>query len=118
MNDSQRVFVYYNLHKHLWSLRDVKTRLVCDHRDLVVLKNCRFKVSEAGRQRVLREQRKNVHAGVEGYLIGNSETFPLDFSREITYNPYKYETFVVRKTLEPIYQANFVLMKNRKVYCA
>jgi len=34
----------------------------------VLLSDVTPKVSEAGRQRVLREKRKNVHAGMGGYL--------------------------------------------------
>jgi hypothetical protein len=62
----KKVFVYYNLHKHTWSIRDCKTRRVIGHSDHVLLFEVKPKVSQAGRERVLREQRKNVHAGLEG----------------------------------------------------
>lgn len=67
-----RVFVYFNLHKKCWSIRAMegnqKGRVIA-HAQAVELANCTFKVSEAGRQRVLREKRKNVHAGVVGDII-------------------------------------------------
>lgn len=56
-----------------------------------VLKDVTFKVSEAGRQRVIREKRKNVHAGVVGNLI--DECIMSD-AVSVTYNPYKNSTFV------------------------
>jgi len=39
---------------------------VIDHVLGLALKDATFKVSRAGRERVIREQRKNVHAGVQG----------------------------------------------------
>ena len=62
-----KVFVYYNLHRKVWSVKALegenKGRVIA-HRDMVVLRNPEGKVSQAGRKRVLQEQRKNVHAGI------------------------------------------------------
>ena len=70
----EKYFVYYNLHKHLFSCKNKKTGLV--NKDLystsLKLSNCQFKVSEAGRQRVLKEKRKNVHAGIVGNILDES----------------------------------------------
>jgi hypothetical protein len=55
-----KVFIYWNLHKLCWSVRDQQTRRVFDHVTSVVLRDCKFKVSEAGRQRVLREKQKKI----------------------------------------------------------
>lgn len=118
-----RVFVYYNLHKKCWSIKALsgnqKGRVVA-HADAVELKDCEFKVSEAGRQRVIREKRKNVHAGVAGTLVAydghktkagfvSDQYMPPWFSNEhcanmshapfnhnITYNPYVMRTFVLK----------------------
>ena len=66
-----RVFVYFNLHKKCLSVKalegESKGRVIA-HADSVELVNATFKVSQAGRQRVLRERRKNVHAGVVGTM--------------------------------------------------
>lgn len=121
-------FVYYNLHKHKWSVKDLKTGKVDgDHRDVIILTSPQFKVSQAGRKRVLEEKRKNVHAGVRGYIENISFCIDNDYKtisiygnrsklREITYNPYKYDSFVYKDTLKPVYFTNQVLMINRRVF--
>lgn len=93
-----RVFVYRNLHKNCWSIKALegenKGRVIY-HADDVTLTDCVFRVSKAGRQRVLREKRKNVHAGVAGELIRtNVPLVRMPQMTAVTYNPYKYETFV------------------------
>jgi len=92
-----RVFVYFNLHKKCFSVKALdgenKGRVV-QHTDNVVLLLPEFKVSEAGRQRVLREKRKNVHAGVVGLLSVFDCPMNKDYYTQVRYNPYKGETFV------------------------
>jgi hypothetical protein len=97
-----RVFVYFNLHRKCFSIKALeganKGRVVA-HRNDVLLFDGVFKVSEAGRQRVLRERKKNVHAGVVGYWDETGDmTIGIDrvatIGTPITYNPYKYDTFV------------------------
>ena len=115
----KKVFVYYNLHKHKWSVKDVKTGRVIGHHYEVQLYNATFKVSEAGRARVLKEKRKNVHAGVEGYLTTDVLARKMDGTilwesqserHKVTYNPYLYDTFVTVSDKEPIHKAYFVRM--------
>ena len=115
----KKVFVYYNLHKHKWSVKDVKTGRVIGHYYDVSLYNAKFKVSEAGRARVLKEKRKNVHAGVEGYLTTDVLARKMDGTilwesqserHRVTYDPYKYDTFVTVSDKEPIHKAYFVRM--------
>ncbi len=107
------VFVYYNIRKKLWSVR--YEGLVICHLNKIVLKDVTFKVSEAGRQRVLKEQRKNVHAGVQGEL---ATEFAIDqwwrtkngYVATARYNPYKYKTFVKGVEDKPIYRADVIHM--------
>lgn len=93
-----RVFVYFNLHKKLWSVRALegqdKGRVIA-RSPHVLLHDATGKVSEAGRQRVLRERKKNVHAGLVGTLVSLDPQALLEGSgSKITYNPYKYASFV------------------------
>lgn len=92
-----KVFVYYNLHKHVWSIKALegpqKGKVVA-HRDEVWLKDAKPVVSASGRARVLREQQKNVHAGIAGEWISRRSFNAGDILDKITYNPYKYDSFV------------------------
>ena len=96
---SAKYYTYFNLHKRCWSIM---------YRGKVIkhFKNCRIaeattKVREAGRLRVLKEKRKNVHA----FLV--SEKCPEEITHDsvpyylehmglkVRYNPYKMKTFMV-----------------------
>jgi hypothetical protein len=111
---SKQSEVYFNLHKHVFSM--VQDGLVVLHSDSVVLTEATFKVSEAGRQRVLREQKKNVHAKVHGHFEGTwEEDIPEGF-RRAHYNPYDFDSFVDRETLEPLTEAEVVILKDKKIW--
>lgn len=110
-------FVYWNLHKKCFSLRDQKTRKVYDWKDEVVLQDCTFKVSESGRQRVIREKKKNVHAGIVGEVILNLDELWNKYGHiapvEVTYNPYAKEYFFDKKKGHILNGALFVHLKNK-----
>lgn len=112
-----KVFVYFNLHKKVFSVKALegpqKGRVVA-HRDRVFLTDVVFKVSEAGRQRVLREQRKNVHAGVVGQWT-DEYVSSIYGGKSVTYNPYKYRTFVFKNTETPIHSAHFALLFQKQI---
>jgi hypothetical protein len=111
-----RVFVYYNLHKKVWSIKalegESKGRVI-RHAATLMLTDCTFKVSEAGRQRVLRERRKNVHAGVVGQLV--DPIVMTDAAIAVTYNPYLYESFVISETTQSCHKADHVWFLDRGV---
>ncbi len=72
LDPTRPVRVYRNLHSSYgdgrrWSIRQGPH--VIAHADNLHLVDVRFVVSEKGRQRVLAERRKNVHAFAEGYFI-------------------------------------------------
>lgn len=94
---NKRVYVYWNLHRKCFSIRQ-GTRVV-KHTNNVCLKDVKYLVQPAGRAKVLREKRKNVHAGLSGYYV-NSVPVPA-ISIDVTYNPYKFETFVETEYYQP-----------------
>lgn len=118
----RRVFVYKDLHEGCWSVKDRQTGHVVAHADKVELSDVELKVSQSGRRRVLEEQRKNVHAGLEGnlekisltgypsrrYVHRQSESGPA----LVTYNPYKYETFVNKADETPVRTAERAILDN------
>ena len=104
------VWVYFNLHTGRWSIK--QGGLVHCHAKLITLVDVEFRVREAGRLRVLKEQKKNVHAFVIG-KIANIDEFHVNnygMGRPVTYNPYKHSTFVFRGTEEPVETARLVTM--------
>jgi len=110
-----KVMVYRNLHRNTWSIKNHATRLIVGYSNTVYLTNVNFRVSEAGRQRVLRTQQKNVHAFVVGVLGDETEISLSSEYTQVKYNPYKYETFVDENE-NPVHFASEVLMINGKVY--
>ena len=88
--------VYFNLHRKCWSIQDGGTRRVRSHAEHAVIFGVRFRVSEAGRRRVQRERRKNVHAFATGEAYG-----ALDDGEPMKPNPN-----VVRVKYDP-YRAGF-----------
>lgn len=112
----KQVRIYRNLHKKLYSVQEkVNGRWkVVEHTNDINLINVTFKVSEAGRQRVIKEKRKNVHA----VMIG--ERFPFIpksfvYLDEITYNPYKSPYFMVKSEDKPLDKAKYVQIIGGKV---
>ena len=112
-----RVMVYYNLHKKTFSVQ-YKGRIIL-YADYVKLGNVEFRVREGGKEKVRQEMRKNVHAFVIGDLMDYCqypcENMPPETNdKVITYNPYKYDSFVKKDTEEPIFNANEIDMINTK----
>lgn len=109
--------VYYNFRKKLFSVQaKVNGKwTVVEHTKDIYLRNATFKVSEAGRQRVLKQKRKNVHA----FIIG--ERFPFIpksfvYRDEVSYNPYKGPNFVIANQYDkPVDEAKYVTIIDNKV---
>ena len=99
-----KVEVYFNLHKRVFSIRSCRTGRVIHHAKHVHIVNPKFVVREGGRQRVLRERKKNVHAFVRGNLTAFKDS-PSYFADTIGYNPYKYDSFVNVTDEAPVYKA-------------
>ena len=114
-----KVFVYFNLHKKCFSVKALEGAMkgrVIAHRDNVLLFDATLKVSEAGRQRVLREHSKNVHAGVCGtwdetqydaVTVGHIKALGLP----VKYNPYVYDSFVAVNGDYPVKHGHLVAMQ-------
>lgn len=97
----EKVFVYRNLkHKDkvVYSVKDTKTGKVVAHVENISLENVSFVVRQAGRERVLRDKQKNVHAGLRGTPVNKDSS-----GVAITYNPYKNSSFVERETGNSIF---------------
>ena len=109
-------YVYRNLHTKTFSLQ-YKQRVIA-HPTEIVLQDVVFKVSENGRQRVISEKRKNVHAKVGGTPISVFPSILEDFYTkvEVYYSPYKTEFFTRLDNNEPVHRAEYALCKNNKIF--
>jgi len=113
----KKVMVYYNLHKHTFSV--TYNSIVIMHADYVKLTNVEFRVRQGGKEKVRGEKRKNVHAFVIGtlsdYCKYPCENMPEESNDNVvTYDPYKYDSFVYKSSGEPVYKAKEVDMINQK----
>ena len=113
--------IYRNLHKGNFSIQShVQEKggyRVTDRATSAILQNCTFKVYENGRQKVLKEKRKNVHAYVESksykHIQGEIDVSNL---KEIYYNPYEYDSFVYKDTKKAVVSLTRILVYNNKLY--
>ena len=111
------VYVYKNLHKDCWSIKQhglVKAHIPKDRS--VGLWDCYFHVDIKGREKVLQEKRKNVHAFVRGDITVFDDFDPdyhpnyLDYTL-VMYNPYKFDTFVDVYDTSPIRTAKRAFLR-------
>jgi len=108
--------VYWNLHKNIFSIQSREKEnygKVVAHKDSVVVGLPKFVVRQAGREKVLKDKSKNVHA----FVVGNVEPdmfFNLGPGRLVTYNPYKYNSFVMADTKEPIEEGTLVRLRTHE----
>ena len=119
LDESKKVFVYKNLHRDCWSIK--QDGLVKAHADNVTLYNVDMKVNQKGRERTIREKRKNVHAGISGYLSSKFFSNAWDDIAEnelteITYNPYRDKSFIDRGTRKPRWFACIAKLNKKSVF--
>lgn len=105
-----KVAVYFNLHKDLFSVQSRHKDnygKVLFHCENINLSNVKFVVREAGRDKVLKEKRKNVHAFCYG-IINLECNNPV--KKLISYNPYKANHFYYVNNSKPVYSADQIKM--------
>tara|TARA_R100001244_G_scaffold129809_1_gene101481 strand:- start:91 stop:474 length:384 start_codon:yes stop_codon:yes gene_type:complete len=122
-----RVDIYYNLHRKCFSVRSMELgrsyRKVIAHRDAVLMKDCSFVVSESGRQRVLRDRRKNVHTFVRGLLPEEGDVRGIikilqnhvDELVMVRYNPYVRGEFYELVSDKPITNARYIFADGKNI---
>lgn len=112
----KKVMVYFNLHKHTFSVKYQEKVIM--HADYVKLDDVEFRVRVGGKEKVRQEKSKNVHAFVIGTLVDYCEypceNIPESEGEIVTYNPYKYDSFVYKNSEQPIYYASEVDMINSR----
>lgn len=107
--------IYFNLHKKCFSILawdlDKKGWRLYSHEDSIEVSNAKMKISEIGRQRVIKEKRKNVHAFVYAEKIKTTcPTAKIKYNNRCSYNPYKHGFFYDALTEKPIMKLDKALM--------
>jgi hypothetical protein len=131
---NKKVFVYKNLHRNCWSIK--QNGLVKAHALELELYCADIKVSRKGQARVRKEKRKNVHAGIRGYLepyhMGHDDELSEELNmfrrvwkdlpelqmREITYNPYGHDSFIHIDDQTPCWFGSYVRFEEERVLIA
>jgi hypothetical protein len=98
------VDVYRNLNRACWSVRDSSTRRVVAHVNTIALTACTMHVSNAGRRRVLREHRRNVHAFIRG-----APTLATRPQTRIRYDPFTMPGFELARGGRTVERASVVV---------
>ena len=99
MSNTDRIRVYYNLHRKCFSIQDYQTGLVTEHTDKLFMTNAMFVVRKSGNERVKKEGKKNVHAFVNG--IRQSEWVePTVSPLEVAYNPHTMNFFQYKRIIQ------------------
>ena len=121
----KRVQVYWNIRLGRYSVR--QSGRVKYHADRITLRDVRFNVAPAGRDKVRATGVKNVHATVTGYVVSRLWRYiPLNQSDKydsVSYNPFKYDQFVKITAraydgfdATPVHNADYVaLLPNREI---
>lgn len=129
-----RFQIYCNIRKKTLSVKALegpfKGRVVAGV-ERMLLADAEFRVSEAGRQRVINSGHKNVHAGVigrpiavwgavvrddldpathEGLGASINNIWPVFRGERVSYNPFKTRTFVRAGTRKKVSTAKRVLL--------
>lgn len=133
INPNLRTYVYRNLRRNCLSL--MQQQLVVGYAEAVLLSDVEFRVRLSGRQKVLEQKQKNVHA----FAIGKLDSDQLDPSgvisgqyleknywslvtersvslTTVSYNPYRFGYFFNVETLEPVITGKRALVTTKAIY--
>ena len=87
---NNKVRIYWNLHKKVWSVQSCKSGLVIDHKQHLTLEDAKFVVRKGGQKQVREQGKKNVHAFAVGYI---TNTVIPDKYKEFEWNRVKYNPY-------------------------
>lgn len=112
IKDGVKVGVYFNLHKNCFSVMSREKYnygKILFHSNHVDLKDVNFKVRQAGRNKVIKEQRKNVHAFCYGKIFINNNNIVMN--KAVSYNPYKASHFFSVNDNKQIDKSDYLMMR-------
>ena len=128
MDYGKKTYIYWNLHKLTFSI--MQNQKVVGHSNQLYLSDVEFRVRERGRQKVLKDKVKNVHAFVVGriFFCPEADSYPMNdpldeekldmWTHRVSYNPYKGSHFIARALQvtrwNPVSHASMVGLTNHK----
>ena len=108
-----KTWCYWNLHKNCVSFKRGSSGRV-SHANSIVLQDVDFHVLRRGREKVIKERKKNVHSFVRGTPV---QFDPLsDNWKQAYYNPYVTETWQDKETGNELNSASFAFIKDKQVW--
>ena len=125
LHHGDKVEIYRNLHNGTFSVRrDGKVVYHLENHQILRLTDAKFVVQPAGRAKVIREKKKNVHAFIRGTVDmagGYLGQDPPHEIFEVSYNPYESDKFLKEQNKQPrrkipIYTAPRVAISHGVVY--
>jgi|APHM01.1.fsa_nt_gi hypothetical protein len=119
-----QVDIYRNLHKGGYSVKNKESgtdgydRVIDESPvDSITVTDVEFVIWEGKQQQVREQQCKNAHAFVRGEWVDESVQMIADRQTEpLTYDPYKYDTFVHAETEEPVTTAEVVRLDSEGMH--
>lgn len=117
ISNHERVKVYRNLRTGKWSVRDKDGRVIAQLNKICLL-HVAWVVGKAGSRTAKSVKQRNVHAFAWGTYIepeflhkeANGTRLSIN---EVTYNPFKNETFVYKDNNEEITYSSFAVLWKR-----
>tara|TARA_R100000664_G_C2750378_1_gene137677 strand:- start:417 stop:839 length:423 start_codon:yes stop_codon:yes gene_type:complete len=116
--------VYRNLNNGLLSIQDRKTGLIVGYAESLKMEGCDFIVRLKGRELAREEKQRNVHAFIIGIICDVSGFTPrkdrqIELSERqktsftflpvtVTYNPFKYDHFVIIESTNDSLNGNYI----------
>ena len=112
LNSKVELYRCLNRSGYVFSLR--QNGLVVGHTDNIVLKDCTMHINQAGKDRCIEKQERNVHAFIRGFL-GTREDIVYGPAFPLHYNPYDYEGFF-SEIVGEVSEAGVVYIYDQKIY--
>lgn len=114
-----KFYIYRNLTRGGFSVR-YKGKVI-DHADCIMAHGVTYVVNQKGRERVLREKKKYVHAFVacESYKVLDNSWLQCcndTLNNEVCYNPFKHDSFMVDG--HRMHSSDACILGNGKVFIA
>ena len=102
-------FVHWNIYAKVFTVQNRETGRVRRHTPKITLRDVDFEIDQGEQDRMLRENRATLHAGVRGEIIP-TDPESLEGWIRVIYDPKKHTTFITAEDEKPVFKAELVHM--------